>query len=120
MRCSGDPPPLRPRPTSRRVALSAIGSSPAHLAVPRSPVASADFAPVWSSWLSCSRFSPDRFPCILPPPACVQKNETHPQKISGLLNHVQWVNTPCWQVAYQQGSPYSRNTILVTLFRFQR
>src|SRR5258708_32297670 len=63
---------------SRAGALSSIGSSPGRLAVLRSPVASAHCAAVCASWLSCSRLVLLAFSCSLPPPALVQKNETHP------------------------------------------
>src|SRR5713226_4258356 len=65
---------------SRAGALSSIGSSPARLAVLRSPVASAHCAAVCSSSLSCSRLVLLAFSCSLPPPALVQKNEPHPAR----------------------------------------
>jgi hypothetical protein len=56
-------PGLLPRSIAHRIALHQhrvdVLPTPAHLAVLRSPVASAHSAAVCSSWLSCSRLSPD-------------------------------------------------------------
>src|SRR2546428_5210492 len=83
-------------------ALSSIGSSPTHLAVRHSPVASAHFVPVCSSWLSYSPFPPGSFSSSLPLPTFVQKNEPHPEWLIRLQNILVYARLSTYRKAKQK------------------